>query len=185
MLTNFPTIRRTVAKMDQIDSMLKDGTFDNLSKRERLQVTRQRAKLETNFGSIRDMKMLPSAIFVVDVMREHIAVSEAVKLGIPVFAITDTNSNPRDINFVIPANDDATTSVALISNAMSEAIKEGVTERKMTMVDKGDETGETASDASPKRRERRHGVRKERIKSEDKDAMNARIAEKFNVESDE
>lgn len=185
MLTNFPTIRRTISKMDSIDNMMKDGTFENLSKRERLQITRQRAKLETNFGSIRNMKSLPAAIFVVDVMREHIAVHEAVKLGIPIFAITDTNSNPKEIDFVIPANDDATTSIALISNTLSEAIKEGVTERKITIADNGEVDGDLATDGAPKRRERRHGARKERMKNEDKEAINARIADKFAAESED
>ena len=106
MLTNFPTIRKAVKKMAAIDKMIKDGTFDNLSKRERLQVTRQRAKLEKNLGSIADLNRLPSAVFVVDVMKEHIAVEEANRLGIPVFGIVDTNSNPANIDFMIPANDD-------------------------------------------------------------------------------
>ena len=107
MLTNFPTIRKAVKKMTSIDKMAKDGTFDNLSKREKLQITRQRAKLEKTLGSIADLNRLPSAMFVVDVLKERIAVAEANRLGIPVFAIVDTNSNPNDIDFVIPANDDA------------------------------------------------------------------------------
>ena len=114
MLTNFPTIRKAVKKMASIDKMTKDGTFDNLSKREKLQITRQRAKLEKNLGSIADMSRLPSALFVVDVHKEHIAVAEAVRLGIPVFAMVDTNSDPSDVDFVIPANDDASKSIELV-----------------------------------------------------------------------
>ena len=110
MLTNFPTIRKAIKKMSTIDKMSKDGTFDNLSKREKLQITRQRAKLEKMLGSIADLNRLPSALFVVDVLKEHIAVREAQRLGIPVFAIVDTNSDPSNIDFVIPANDDATKS---------------------------------------------------------------------------
>ena len=112
MLTNFPTIRKAVKKMTTIDKLTADGTYDNLSKREKLQIARQRAKLEKNLGSIADLSRLPSAIFVVDVMKEHIAVSEANRLGIPVFGIVDTNSNPTNIDFVIPANDEATKSVS-------------------------------------------------------------------------
>src|SRR5574344_1679071 len=135
MLTNFPTIRKAVKKMDSIDKMATDGTFDNLSKREKLQITRQRAKLEKNLGSIADLSRLPAALFVVDVMKEHIAVAEAVRLGIPVFGIVDTNSNPKGIDFVIPANDDATKSIEIILNAMVEAIQEGLQERKIEKID--------------------------------------------------
>ena len=130
MLTNFPTIRKAVKKMDSIDKMATDGTFDNLSKREKLQITRQRAKLEKTLGSIADLNRLPSALFVVDVMKEHIAVAEANRLGIPVFAMVDTNSNPNNVDFVIPANDDASKSIQLITNYLVEAIKEGLAERK-------------------------------------------------------
>lgn len=135
MLTNFPTIRKAVKKMTLIDKMSTDGTFDNLSKREKLQITRQRAKLEKNLGSIADLNRLPAALFVVDVMKEHIAVAEAVRLGIPVFGIVDTNSNPNNIDFVIPANDDATKSIEIILNAMIEAIQEGLQERKIEKTD--------------------------------------------------
>ena len=114
MLTNFPTIRKAVKKMGSIDKMATDGTFDNLSKREKLQITRQRAKLEKNLGSIADMTRQPSALFVVDVAKEHIAVHEAKRLGIPVFAMVDTNSDPSEIDFVIPANDDAAKSISLV-----------------------------------------------------------------------
>ena len=131
MLTNFPTIRKAVKKMGQIDKMMTDGTLENVSKREKLQITRQREKLEKNLGSIADMTRLPSAIFVVDVMEEHIAVAEANRLGIPVFGIVDTNSNPNNIDFVIPANDDATKAIDVILTAVCEAIKEGLEERKV------------------------------------------------------
>jgi small subunit ribosomal protein S2 len=130
MLTNFPTIRKAVKKMSSIDKMATDGTFLNLSKRERLQVTRQRAKLEKNLGSIIDLTRLPSALFVVDVHKEHIAVREAKRLGIPVFAMVDTNSDPSDIEFPIPANDDASKSISLIIGILCQAIDEGLNERK-------------------------------------------------------
>ena len=130
MLTNFPTIRKAVKKMSSIDKMASDGTFINLSKRERLQVTRQRAKLEKNLGSIIDLTRLPSALFIVDVSKEHIAVREAKRLGIPVFAMVDTNSDPSDIEFPIPANDDASKSISLIVGILCQAIEEGLNERK-------------------------------------------------------
>jgi small subunit ribosomal protein S2 len=131
MLTNFPTIRKAVKKMGSIDKMAVDGTFTNLSKRERLQVTRQRAKLEKNLGSIVDLTRLPSALFIVDVCKEHIAVREAKRLGIPVFAMVDTNSDPSDIDFPIPANDDASKSISLIIEILCQAIEEGLNERKI------------------------------------------------------
>jgi small subunit ribosomal protein S2 len=131
MLTNFPTIRKAVKKMGSIDKMASDGTFTNLSKRERLQVTRQRAKLEKNLGSIIDLTRLPSALFVVDVCKEHIAVREAKRLGIPVFAMVDTNSDPTEINFPIPANDDASKSISLIVDILCQSIEEGLNERKL------------------------------------------------------
>ena len=130
MLTNFPTIRKAVKKMSSIDKMAADGTFMNLSKRERLQVTRQRAKLDKNLGSIVDLVRLPSALFIVDVCKEHIAVREAKRLGIPVFAMVDTNSDPSDIEFPIPANDDASKSISLIVDIMCQAIAEGMNEKK-------------------------------------------------------
>ncbi len=131
MLTNFPTIRKAVKKMGSIDKMATDGTFTNLSKREKLQVTRQRAKLEKNLGSIIDLTRLPSALFVVDVCKEHIAVREAKRLGIPVFAMVDTNSDPSDIDFPIPANDDASKSITLIVDILCQSIEEGLNERKI------------------------------------------------------
>jgi len=142
MLTNFATIRKAVKKMATIDKLTKDGTYDNLSKRERLQVSRQREKLEKNLGSIADLTRLPSAIFVVDVMKEHIAVAEAIRLGIPVFAMVDTNSNPKGVDYVIPANDDATKSIAIVVNTLCDAIAEGIEERK---VEKADQEAAEAS----------------------------------------
>ncbi len=155
MLTNFPTIRKTVSKMANIDKMINDGTFDNLSKREKLQITRQRGKLETNFGSIAQMRTLPQAIFVVDVMKEQIAVREAQRLGIPIFAIVDTNCDPKGVDYVIPANDDASKSIEVIVRACTAAIKEGVQERKIQNVDAGEEEAE---EAPVRRSRRRQGV---------------------------
>ncbi|MBR3615496.1 MAG: 30S ribosomal protein S2 [Bacteroidaceae bacterium] len=152
MLTNFPTIRKAVKKMATIDKLTQDGTYSNLSKREILQISRQRAKLDKNLGSIADLTRLPSAIFVVDVMKEHIAVHEANRLGIPVFAIVDTNSNPNDIDFVIPANDDATKSVEVILDACCAAIAEGLEERKVEKVDAPEEGDENAEKKAPRRR---------------------------------
>jgi small subunit ribosomal protein S2 len=153
MLTNFPTIRKAVKKMATIDKLTQDGTYSNLSKREVLQISRQRAKLDKNLGSIADLTRLPSAIFVVDVLKEHIAVHEANRLGIPVFAIVDTNSNPNDIDFVIPANDDATKSVEVILDACCAAIAEGLEERKVEKVDAAEENEENAeAKKAPRRR---------------------------------
>ena len=135
MLTNFPTIRKAVKKMATIDKLIADGTYSNLSKRELLQVTRQRAKLEKNLGSIADLNRLPSALFVVDVLKEQIAVREASRLGIPVFAIVDTNSNPDNIDFMIPANDDSAKSIEVILDACVEAINEGLEERQVEKAD--------------------------------------------------
>jgi len=131
MLTNFPTIRKAVKKMTSIDKMATDGTFTTLSKRERLQITRQRLKLEKNLGSISDLTRLPAAVFVVDVGKEYIAVREAIRLSIPVFAMVDTNSDPNIVDFPIPANDDASKSISLIINVLCDAITEGLNERKM------------------------------------------------------
>lgn len=135
MLTNFATIRKAVKKMTNIDKLMNDGTYANLSKRELLQITRQRAKLEKNLGSIADLSRLPSALFVVDVMKEHIAVKEANRLGIPVFAIVDTNSDPRNIDYIIPANDDAKDSIEVVLDAVCGAIAEGLEERKAEKAD--------------------------------------------------
>ena len=167
MLTNFPTIRKAVKKMGQIDKMMTDGTLENVSKREKLQITRQREKLEKNLGSIADMTRLPSAIFVVDVMEEHIAVAEANRLGIPVFGIVDTNSNPNNIDFVIPANDDATKAIDVVLGAVCEAIKEGLEERKVEKAD--EEAAEAqASTEAPQPKERRQRIRKAAPKAEEK-----------------
>ncbi len=135
MLTNFATIRKAVKKMANIDKLTADGTFSNLSKREILQISRQRAKLEKNLGSVADLTRLPAALFVVDVLKEQIAVREANRLGIPVFGIVDTNSDPENIDFVIPANDDASKSVEVILDACVAAIAEGLEERKAERVD--------------------------------------------------
>jgi small subunit ribosomal protein S2 len=130
MLTNFATIRKGVRKMSQIDKMGEDGTLKTMSKRERLQVSRQRAKLEKNLGSITDLTRIPAAIFIVDVSKEHIALAESKKLGIPVFAMVDTNSDPRPVDFPIPSNDDASRSIALVLDALCQAVAEGLQERK-------------------------------------------------------
>ena len=131
MLTNFATIRKSVRRMSQIDKMATDGTYTNISKRERLQISREREKLETNFGSVSDLSRLPAALFIVDISKEHIAVAEAKRLNIPTFAIVDTNSNPNQVDYAIPANDDASTSIAYIIELMCVAIREGLSDRKM------------------------------------------------------
>ncbi|MBE7653133.1 30S ribosomal protein S2 [Tenacibaculum finnmarkense] len=130
MLTNFVTIRKAVKKMATIDRMKLDGSFDALSKREKLQINRQRAKLEKNLGSISDMTRLPAAVFVIDVKKEHIAIAEATKLNIPIFALVDTNSDPRPVDYVIPANDDASKSIDKVLSYITDAITEGLSERK-------------------------------------------------------
>ena len=161
MLTNFPTIRKAVKKMANIDRLMADGTYSNLSKRELLQVTRQRAKLEKNLGSIADLTRLPSALFVVDVLKEQIAVREANRLGIPVFGIVDTNSDPNNIDFVIPANDDAKDSVEIILNACCSAIAEGIEERKAEKADEkaadaqAEVDGDEVKEVKPKRAARK------------------------------
>ena len=178
MLTNFPTIRKAIKKMSNIDKMSTDGTFENISKREKLQITRQREKLEKNLGSIADLTRLPSAVFVVDVMKEHIAVKEAQRLGIPVFGIVDTNSNPNDIDFVIPANDDATKSVEVILNAVCAAIQEGMEERKVEKID-------TEASEAPETKERKSRVSKRpRTQKEDDDALKANVVQKFAKEEE-
>ena len=145
MLTNFATIRKAVKKMSSIDKLMVSPAFLGISKRERLQITRERAKLEKNLGSIADLNKLPSAIFVVDIMKEHIAIAEARKLNIPTFAIVDTNSDPNLVDFPIPANDDASKSIALIIKKMIEAIEEGSSERKLDR-DKREEEGEEGTE---------------------------------------
>ena len=155
MLTNFPTIRKAVKKMTNIDKLMNDGTFANLSKRELLQITRQRAKLEKNLGSIADLSRLPSALFVIDVMKEHIAVKEANRLGIPVFAIVDTNSNPKNIDYIIPANDDAKDSIDVVLGACCAAIAEGVEERKVEKADEKAAAEQNEAAAEGKKRVRK------------------------------
>ena len=135
MLTNFPTIRKTVKKMSSLDKLVNDPVFTSLSKRERLQINRQREKLNKNLGSIADLNRLPAAMFVVDVTKEHIAIKEANRLSIPVFAMVDTNSNPSDVDYVIPANDDASKSIEVIIETMTQAIREGLDERKAEKLD--------------------------------------------------
>jgi len=163
MLTNFPTIRKAVKKMSAIDKMSTDGTFDHLSKRERLQITRQRAKLEKNLGSIADLTRLPAAMFIVDVHKEYIAVREANRLNIPVFAMVDTNSDPRDIDFPIPSNDDASKSISLIINFVTETIAEGLSERKM---EKEKEASETKAKAEKKLEKNKEKFEKPEEKTE-------------------
>ncbi len=173
MLTNFPTIRKAIKKMTTIDKMNADGTFSNLSKRERLQITRQRAKLEKNLGSIADLVRMPAALFVVDVMKEQIAVNEARRLGIPVFAIVDTNSNPNNIDFVIPANDDATKSIAIILDTLVAAMQDGLQELKTVKL-------EAENSEEPQVHEKRvRGAKKPRVHKEDEVALNANVADKF------
>ncbi|MFO7865122.1 MAG: 30S ribosomal protein S2 [Salinivirgaceae bacterium] len=154
MLTNFPTIRRAIKRMNSLDSMEKDGTLSHLSKRERLQVNRQKIKMERNLGSIADLNRLPAAMFVVDVQKEHIAVAEARRLNIPVFAIVDTNSNPNLVDYAIPANDDAAKSIAVILDAITGAIKDGLGERKVERDKDGgasEKKGAKKSDAKAKK----------------------------------
>ena len=167
MLTNFPTIRKAVKKMTTIDKMTKDGTFDNLSKREKLQITRQRAKLEKNLGSIADLNRLPAALFVVDVLKEQIAVREANRLGIPVFAMVDTNSDPSNIDFVIPANDDASKSIEVILDALCGAMAEGIEERK---IEKEDEAPN--EEVAPKR-ERKARIARRKVEEKEEPATEA------------
>ncbi|EEX71676.1 30S ribosomal protein S2 [Alloprevotella tannerae] len=157
MLTNFPTIRKAVKKMANIDKLTADGTFSNLSKREILQISRQRAKLEKNFGSIADLTRLPAALFIVDVMKEHIAVKEAHRLDIPVFGIVDTNSDPNSVDHVIPANDDAKQSIEVILDACCAAIAEGLEERK---AEKVDQEAKEVEEKAPRKRTTR--ARKEK-----------------------
>ena len=150
MLTNFATIRKAVRKMGQIDKMATDGTFENISKKEKLQISRERAKLETNLGSVVDLTRLPSALFIVDITKEHIAVAEAKRLNIPTFAIVDTNSNPNFVDYAIPANDDASTSIAYIIESMCKSINEGLGERKMDKeagVDEKENAGSSKEEA--------------------------------------
>ena len=151
MLTNFPTIRKAVKKMAAIDKMATDGTFDHMSKREKLQITRQRAKLEKNLGSIADMARQPAALFVVDILKEDIAVKEAHRLNITVFGMVDTNSDPREVDFPIPANDDAAKSITLIVDYIVAAIQEGLNERKMEKEKEAENKAKKAAEAKAKK----------------------------------
>ena len=181
MLTNFPTIRKAVKKMTNIDKLMADGTYANLSKRELLQITRQRAKLEKNLGSIADLTRLPSALFVIDVIKENIAIREANRLGIPVFAMVDTNSDPKNIDFIIPANDDAKDSIDVVLTACCQAIAEGLEERKAERADEkaAAEQAEEVADAKPKRARK---ARKEAPKAEEAPVGEAPKAEEAPVE---
>jgi small subunit ribosomal protein S2 len=178
MLTNFPTIRKAVKKMSSIDKMVTDGTFDNISKREKLQVSRQRAKLEKNLGSIADLTRLPAALFVVDIVKEHIAVREAKRLNIPVFAMVDTNSDPNQVDFPIPANDDASNSISIIIDSLSEAIREGLSERK---VEREKEGGEKESKGGDKNKGKKANSKSkfENIDDEDMDVAPAKAKAKI------
>ena len=166
MLTNFPTIRKAVKKMANIDKLMGDGTFSNLSKREILQISRQRAKLEKNLGSIADLTRLPAALLVIDVCKEHIAVKEARRLGIPVFGLVDTNSDPNSVDFVIPANDDSNKSVEVILDALCGAIAEGVEERKAEKVDTEAAGEQEAPKAAPRKRAAKARAEKEEAPAE-------------------
>ena len=177
MLTNFPTIRKAVKKMATIDKLTNDGTYSNLSKREVLQISRQRAKLDKTLGSIADLTRLPSALFVIDVMKENIAVREANRLGIPVFGIVDTNSDPTNIDFVIPANDDATKSVEVILDACCAAMQEGLEERKAEKVDM-EAAGEAPANKGKKK------ATKARLDKSDEEAINAAKAAAFMKEEE-
>lgn len=169
MLTNFPTIRKAVKKMSSIDKMFSEGTVTNLSKREKLQITRQRAKLEKNLGSISDLNRLPAALFVIDVQKEYIAVREAKKLNIPVFAMVDTCCDPTPIDFVIPANDDASKSIALIVELMTKSIQEGLDERKNEKDKESTSTDEGESEERPTRTRARKTARPQKAKVEKED----------------
>lgn len=167
MLTNFATIRKAIRKMGMLEKMVTDGTYENISKKERLMFSREKAKLETQFGSIADLTRLPAALFIVDISKEHIAVKEAKRLNIPTFAIVDTNSNPNEVDFAIPANDDASTSIAHIIDVMAKAIAEGLSERK---VDKETQAAE----------EKEHATSKEHVEE-----LAEAIKGKFEKDSDE
>lgn len=186
MLTNFATIRKAVKKMGAIDKMETDGTFDNMSKRERLQVMRERAKLEKLLGSIADLNRLPAAIFIVDICKEHIAVAEAKKLNIPTFAIVDTNANPLEVDFPIPANDDASKSIHIVVKLMVDAIQEGLNERKMAR-DKAAEEDEEREIEEQKERERLQAIDEaddEDLTADELEVKKARLAKKAKLEEE-
>jgi len=166
MLTNFVTIRRSIKKMKSIDKMKQDGRFDSLSKKEKLQMNRMRDKLEKNLGSIADMNRLPGALFVVDTLKEHIAVSEANKLNIPIFALNDTNSNPRDIDFPIPANDDASKSIEVMLKHVTNAVKEGLNEREQMKANKKAEEEKRKAEQQQKKAEQEKKAKEDKEKAE-------------------
>ncbi len=187
MLTNFATIRKAVKKMSAIDKMATDGTFDNMSKRERLQIMRERAKLEKLLGSIADLNRLPAAIFVVDICKEHIAIAEAKKLNIPTFAIVDTNANPLDVDFPIPANDDASKSIHAIVKLIVDAIQEGTAERKMAK-DKAAEEEEEREQEEARERERLQAIDEaddEDLTADELAEKKARLAKKVKLNEDD
>ncbi len=187
MLTNFATIRKAVKKMSAIDKMATDGTFDNMSKRERLQVMRERAKLEKLLGSIADLNRLPAAIFVVDICKEHIAIAEAKKLNIPTFAIVDTNANPLDVDFPIPANDDASKSIHIIVKLMVDAVQEGLAERKMAR-DKAAEEEEEREIEEARERKRLQAIDEaddEDLTADELAEKKARLAKKVKLNEDD
>ena len=184
MLTNFPTIRKAVKRMSAIDKMATDGTFDNLSKREKLQITRQRAKLDKMLGSIADLSRLPSAMFVVDISKEHIAVREARRLNIPVFAIVDTNSDPNLVDFPIPANDDASKSISLIIDLVANAVEEGLQERKAEK--ESEASSKEKKDGRQGKSKARKSAAKKEVKEENKETDQAEKApSKAKAESSE
>ncbi len=186
MLTNFVTIRKAIKKMASIDKMKVDGTFNTLSKRERLQVDRQRAKLDLNLGSIADMTRLPGALFVVDIKREHIAIAEAQKLGIPTFAIVDTNSNPNEVDYAIPANDDASRSIEQVLSYITAAMKEGLNERANEKATKKSDDKTDETEVAPTKEET--PAKKEAPKAEapaKEEAPKAEASEKEEVKAEE
>jgi small subunit ribosomal protein S2 len=186
MLTNFPTIRKAVKKMTSIDKMATDGTFDNMSKREKLQITRQRAKLEKNLGSIADLTRLPAAMFIVDITKEHIAVKEANRLNIPVFAMVDTNSDPNIVDFPIPANDDASKSIALIVDKVCQAIQEGLEERKLEREKEGVvKEKEEDEEETEKRPSRRSAAKKSVVAEESEEIDHSAEPEEEDEEAEE
>ena len=184
MLTNFVTIRKAVKKMAAIDRMKKDGTFNTLSKKERLQVARLREKLEKNLGSISDMTRLPGALFVVDIIREHIAIKEAQKLNIPIFAMVDTNSDPREVEYVIPSNDDASKSITKILENITPAIQEGLAERNSEKENNKEETkAETKDEAKVETKEEAKVEAKDEAKVETKEEAKVEAKEEAKVEA--
>lgn len=170
MLTNFATIRKAVRKMASIDKMMNDKTFTNISKRERLQIQRERAKLEKQLGSIADLNRLPSALFIIDILKEHIAVAEAKKLNIPTFAIVDTNSDPKQVDFPIPANDDASKSISLIVEIMIKAIEEGAMERKVDKDKRAKDEETEREEASRIRTRTKEDLEEEHLEDEAEDS---------------